>query len=257
MVAINANGQFAIINNKNGYVDVRKEKSPESKIVGRLFNDDVFLYDVFSVSTWPNDEWVTIFQDVFMDKIEPYKRDYYIKEFGRLENDHFICDGDIRKIEFTPLKDLEEIKLQRTYLIDKESSLKNDSIYFANDSIKLLFVYGRFNPTEHKIEKHSDQRGQEYIDEIDGHPPIRGIFGNMPTTDIKKINLTIKSDSIEIPKLDYWDLFNPNIWKLSLRVDKKGVIYIYLFDNSDGAGWYAAVWMIKGHKYLKRYVDSM
>ena len=258
LISINANGQFAIIDDKNGYTNVRKNKDPESDIVGRLYNEDVFLIDEYYVPRHPEDEWIEIYQNVFLDKIEPFKRDYYIKEFMHNKNDFFICHGYISKSRYVPLKNLEEIKTQTKFfpVKDRSSSLENDSILYFNDSINLLFVYGRFNPSEHKIQKHIDRSGHEIIDKIDDNPPIRGIFGNMPSSDIKNIKLTVKSELVEIPKQDYWDLFNPKMWNVSLRIDKRGTIYIYLFDNADGAAWYAAVWIINGYKYIKRYVDS-
>jgi hypothetical protein len=255
MVSISANGQFAIINNENGYVDVREETNLNSKVLGRLFNEDIFWCEEGHMTN-QNSKWTTVFQNVFMDKTDQYKRDYYIKEFGRLKNEHFICSGNILKSDLVLLNNLQDIELQKIYLTTIESKIKDNKAYFFNDSIKFNFVIGSFNPAEHQIDKYLDSRKVEYVNKIDGNPAIRGVFANMPSIDIKNIILTINSDSIKIPKKDYWDLFSPNIWNLCLKVDKRGLIYIYLFNNSDGAGWYSAVWIIKGHKYLNRYVDS-
>jgi hypothetical protein len=60
LISINTFGQLATIVDKDGYTNVRKDKDINSAIVGRLYNEDVFLYDSFHLESKPNDEWIEI-----------------------------------------------------------------------------------------------------------------------------------------------------------------------------------------------------
>lgn len=248
-ISIGAESQLAIIDYKYNYMNVRQDSNSSSIIVGRLYNEDVFLYDAFSFTNKVKKEWNLIFQNISLDKIEPFKSDFYIKELHKTKND-FICYGYIRKNVLLPIEDLEKINIQYIPPMNDWWSLKDDSLCAINDTISLVIKTGKFNKDEHKI----DSVNSRYVEKIDGKNPY-GIDGDVPRLEIKNIELKINSQEIEIPKQEYKDLFQPRLRNLNLYLDNRGIIYIYMPGNSDGAGGYMVVWMIKKHRYLKRYVS--
>jgi hypothetical protein len=251
LLTIRTYGQFATIDDKDGYTNVRKEKDINSAIVGRLYNEDVFLYDSFHLESTPNDEWIEIYQNVNLDKSESLKRDFYVSTLNRRQNESFICHGYIHRTRFIPIEKLQQIKTKNLFMTKSENHQVEDSFCLANDSLRLFIKTGYFKIEEHKIEKGN----YDYIQKIDGMNPI-GTFGFAPRIEIIEMSLTISGKTVDIPKKEYRDLYEPALVNLSLHVNNRGVIYIYMPGNSDGAGGYYLVWIIQGNKYLKRYVDS-
>jgi hypothetical protein len=250
-LSINAYGQLATIDDKDGYTNVRKEKDKNSSIVGRLYNEDVFLYDSFHHDSNPNEEWIEIYQNVSLDKIESLKRDFYINTLHRIQNESFICHGYIHRTRFIPIANLQQIKTKNLFTISSKNDRMEDSICLVNDSLRLFIKTGYFKIDEHKI----DKGNTDYVQKIDGMRPI-GTFGSTPRIEIIQMTLKISGNTVDIPVKEYRDLYEPALTKLSLHVNNRGVIYIYMPGNSDGAGGYYLVWIIKSNKYLKRYVDS-
>ena len=50
-------GQLAIINDKDGFVNIRKDKSSNSEIIGRIFDGDIFKVAADN----ENEEWWDFF----------------------------------------------------------------------------------------------------------------------------------------------------------------------------------------------------
>jgi hypothetical protein len=251
LFSIEINGQLATIHDKDGYTNVRNGKDKNSTIVGRLFNEDVFLYDSFHLNSFPNEEWIEIYQNLSLDKIESFKRDFYIDSLNRSQNESFICHGFIHRTSFIPISDLPQIKTKNLFSTSSRYDVMQDSICLSNDSLSLVLVTRPFNVMIHSIDKSSTQ----YVQKIDGMRPV-GTFGFIPRVEILQMKLTINGQIVDIPNTEYKDLYEPRLVNLSLHINSRGVIYIYMPGNSDGAGGYYVVWIIKGNKYLKRYFDS-
>jgi hypothetical protein len=239
LISLRAIGQFAIINDIDGYTNVRKDKRSTSEIIGRIFNDDVFLI----AKEDDTGEWINVFYYAELDEIEPYKKDYYLKEC-HCTTDFIYFNGYVHKSRVLPLESLNDII--------KNRQLSNGILSLKNDSITFNIMARQFISAQHHIQHDDDG----WVEKIDGKQP-RGVDGGLPKIGIKSLSLVINSNIIEIPKEDYADLYEPNLRSLKLYTDKRGVIYIYMPSNSDGAGGYDAAWIIKENKYLKRYVDSL
>jgi hypothetical protein len=245
------NGQLATINDKNGYTNVRKEKDINSTIVGRLYNEDVFLYDSFHLNSYPNEEWIDVYQHVSLDKIDSFKRDFYIDTLHRRQNESFICHGFIPRAKFIPISELRLLDTKWNYPTSSRYDVMQDSICLTNDSLSIILITRPFDVNQHKIDKGNTQ----YVQKIDGMRPI-GTFGNIPRVEIQQMTLKINGKTVDIPINDYKDLYEPRLVNLSLHINSRGVIYIYMPGNSDGAGGYEVVWIINGNKYVKRYADG-
>jgi len=243
LVSIQARSQFAIINDNDGYTNIREEKNINSKIIGRLFNDDVYLYDTNDLS--PTDDWVHVFYLAKLNEIEPYKKDFYIKEKQNRNENEVYFDGYIHKSRLLPLEELKKLNKITPKAV-------NGELNFRNDTLNFLIKIGKFIETEHKISKGKSVDNYR----IDGCKP-NGVLGFIPSIEIKNMKLSINSKPIEIPKEAYKDLFQSSLEACDLYVDKRGVMYIFLPYNSDGGAGYFVVWIFKNNKYLKRYIDSI
>jgi hypothetical protein len=218
----NAYGQLAVIKDPDGFTNVRESKSASSKIVGRLNADDIFLYDFDN----EGEQWV----GVYLDKAG--KR--YIQ-------------GYIHKSRLQPLDKLEKATTNKDSRVEKQNEL-----ILQNDSVKVVIKTANFTPKEHRIGK--DKQG--YVTTIDGKAP-KGVDGNLPKIELISITVTFNGKPVAIPLSAYNDLYEPNVSSFNIYFDKKGTIFLYMSDNSDGAGGYSVAWIIKDGKYLKRYVDSI
>lgn len=209
---------YAVIKDKDGFVNVRKEPNAKSEIIGKLYVDDIFSYDTESESAG----WIEI-----------YKED--------IKKDNDIVEGYIDKTRLFPLSKLRS--LGRKFIGNHSVSIKNDSISIAINA-------SAFHAKSHKL--HYD--GQNELTSIDGKH-IWGTDGNIPKVKITGVNVSINNTTVIIPKSEFGDLYEPNFKLFHAYLSKNGTIYIEM-DNSDGAGAYTIIWVIKDNKYLKRYIDN-
>ena len=206
----------AIINDKDGFVNVRKEPNSKSEIIGKLYNKDIFSYDSESET---NSKWIKVYkQQTNNDLLEGYvyeNRIYRISKFPSL---------NIKK------QDINICSLR-------------------NDSISVIVQSSKFNPKKHRSSINSDHSF------IDGKP-FWGTDETIPHLRINFVEVTIKDKKIDIPKNAFDDLYEPNYRNFDVYLGTNGVIYIEM-DNSDGAGAYTIIWIIKDGKYFDRYIDNL
>jgi hypothetical protein len=233
-------GQLAIINDKDGFVNIRKDKSSNSEIIGRVFDGDIFMVAADNET----DEWWDIFYSVRLDSIEKYKRDYY-KKNGLVKDNELYIQGFIHKSRFILIEKL-------NYISPKFVSRTTNSISIKNDSVDFKFLVSNFNSSKHQISK--DKQGN--IEKIDNKNP-RGVYNSIPKVEITKISLSINNQIVDFPKYMYQDLFEPNLDSIKLHYDLKGNWILSMPYNSDGAGGYFAAWLINKNVIKRRYVDSL
>lgn len=227
-------GQLAIIQDEDGYVNVRKGASTKSEIVNRLFYGDVFLYLEEQGENW--------YQVYFsLDEKDAKKSAFYSKI--RKEKGSIARQGYIHKSRVLPIDELVDIA-------DRQSG--NDIVSLRNKEIEITFYLRNFLPENHKISYHKDNPA--FISQIDGKWP-RGVDGGVPTREIHQIEITWAGRHVEIPRSDYLDLFQPSKQGISLK-KYKGFTYLTMLGNSDGAGGYDCVWIFKDGMYMGRYVDA-
>jgi hypothetical protein len=210
-VGLNSFSQLAIINDPDGYTNIRKAKSITSKIIGKVYNDDIFSV----AQDEKNDEWWGIF---FTSK------NAYIQGF-------------IHQSKFTELGLLKQIAKK-----SNNRRLFKNSLSISNDSINFLISLKPFNSKEHQI-----KRNKGFVEKIDGMKPW-GIDGGLPKMEISTLALSIKGHSVLIPKSAYKDLYEIGLNEMNIHFDSRGNIYIYFPINSDGAGGYFGTWVVKDKK---------
>lgn len=233
-------GQLAIINDKDGYVNIREDRDSKSKIVGRLFTDDIFMV----ASDSDKDEWWGVFYSVKLNDLEKYKKDYYIKN-GLTDGKEVYFQGYIHLSRFILIDNLKSVSTKN---IKRSKNL----VSIINDTIKLVFKTADFDKAKHLIK--TDKNG--FVVSIDNKIP-KGVYNTIPKTEIVEISLTINDKKVEFPDMYYKDLFEPNLDRINLYKDSNGDLILSMPYNSDGAGAYFAAWLIKKGTILKRYTDSL
>ena len=137
----------------------------------------------------------------------------------------------------------------------------NNFMTFEGNSIKVKIKSGPFFPTQHRLD-YADE-SKKYLVKID-KKAYYGNYGSAPKTQVASINVIVDKDTVAIPSLAYFDLYNPNLTYseggnqksyngVYLSPDKHN-IYIYMLCR-DSNGSYEVTWVIKDKKYLRRVVD--
>jgi hypothetical protein len=213
---------YAIISDKDGFVNIRKEKSANAPIVARIYNDSIF-----NIGDEDNDgesDWIKIY-------MEGGTEGYVYKS---------------RILALSKLKFLKNIKIYK------------DSCVAINDSLAVTIKSKTFNSKFHKLTYSKaipDKNIREELLKIDGHR-IWGTDGDLPKTKVVCLKAVKNGIPITIPDMAFNDLYEPNFKSIHVYIGKNDTFYIEM-DNSDGAGAYSIIWIIKNNHYLKRYIDNI
>lgn len=207
-------GQFAIIADKDGFVNVRKSAEISNNIIDTLTNGQVvFCFEL-------EGEWFPV--------------DY---ELSRQNKRGYIHKSRVKFIEH--------------FYSVPYSQLTDSTITFIIDTLALRITKTSFNPNAYKLQYHqSNSKLNEatYLEKINGKE-IWGTDGNVPKMQYGEAILKLGNNNIYLP-VD--NLFEPNLNYTLVNIDKKqNTIYISTI-NSDGAGGYAVLWIIENGKFKQR-----
>lgn len=209
---------FAKIIDKDGYVYVREKENKNSKIIGQLKSGHVIFI--------PEDlgtNWLNINYRDDNKELSGYIHRSRVKYINTLENVP-MADYDNTFVNFY----LRNISINiKTGTFNKESF---DTKYFSKD------------------EKGFDKYKGRFMLGTDG-------YANEAKTFYKSITISIGNYTIKIPETDLQDLFNANNGYTECYFDKTDkTLYIHL-TNSDGAGSYVVLFIIKNGIYKRRQVE--
>ena len=208
---------FGIINDKDGYVNVRKEKSTNSAVVGKIYNDSLFGYDDEDKSDW----------------IKIYKED----------SGNSALEGYVHKSRIRPISKFRRVKNIRLY---------NDSCIAVDDNLTIVIKSRLFNVKKHELTY--DKTYPKELIKIDGRH-VWGTDGEIPKKVISSVKFIKNGRQIIIPADAFTDLYEPSFRSFKVYEGDDDTVYIEM-DNSDGAGAYTVIWIIKNNQYLKRYLDD-
>lgn len=208
-------GQFGIIADKDGFVNVRNSPNISNNIIDTLTNGQI----VFCLEE--EGEW--------------RPTDYHL-------NGQKFKSGYIHKSRVKLIDDFDKI------FYDK---LTDSVVTFKKDTIKLIVTKTKFNPKNNKLQYHKGDASKNeisWLEKINGKE-IWGTDGNVPKNQYGQITLTLGKDKIHLP-ID--NLFEPNLDYTTVNIDEKNkTIYISAM-NSDGAGGYAVLWIIENGTFKQQ-----
>ena len=208
-------GQFGIIADKDGFVNVRKTPNISSKIIDTLTNGQI----VFCLEE--EGDWLPT--------------DYHL-------NGQQYKSGYIHKSRVKWIDDFNKVPFDK---------LTDSIVTFKKDTIELIVTKTTFNPKNNKLQYHKGDASKNeasWLGKINGKE-IWGADGNVPKHQYKQFTLTLGKHKIELP---ITNLYEPNLDYTTLNIDENNrTIYISAM-NSDGAGSYAVLWIIENGKFKQR-----
>jgi len=241
-ICFSAKAQFAIINDPDGFVNIRKEKSLTAKINGKVYDNQVLCIQ-------DSDDNPEIWYPVTTPN---YITDYSTGKISHLSNKNAI-DGFVYANRLTAIVQLPHIPSKYRHLAGNKLTIKNDSV-------ELIISSQPFNIKAHKIHRSKecpDCKTME-IDKVDEYEPV-GLYSSSSSVhsiEISRFSLKIKGREVLIPQDAFKDLYNPGLETMNVYFDKKGYTYLCMPRNGDGDAGYSILWVIYKGKLLKRYMDN-
>ena len=211
-------GDYAVVKDKDGYVNIRAKESVKSKIVGTLKNNTL-LYE-------------------FLDK-----------EFNPSNWVH-IDSGYVHKSRLKKINELPSIGE------GKEKETEN-SITIAEKGISVTLTRQLFDKTKHKITKKKHKEYSEYIIDgkrVQGLDNDEFL----PKDHYKSITVTINGKNVPIPKSAYDDLYEVAMYTDNNAVyyDKEEDTIYIIAHNGSGAFSYEVCWQIVKGEYKTRIIGE-
>ena len=215
-------GDYAVVKDKDGYVNIRAKESVKSKIVGTLPNNTL-VYTLFDTTEDETGEEI-FFNWIAVDK-------------------GYVHKSRLKKIyEFPSIGKGKE---------------QGNSITIAGKGISVTLTKQPFDKTKHKITKKKHKEYSEYI--IDGKRAQgldAGLF--LPEDHYKSITVTINGKDVPIPKSAYDDLYEIGIWDTNnfAYYDKEDDVLYIIAHNGNGAFSYKVCWQIVKGEYKTRIIGE-
>ena len=212
---------FGIIDDPDGWVNVRKAATTRSEVVARIDSGDMVW-----LSEEAANDWVKV---------------VYLKGKEKVETVGFIHGSRIKRLDA-----MVEIPAVST---DKKR------IEFSRGSIKVQVQSREFDPDQHTFTRGDESGNGDWIRLIDGKP-FWGTDGGVPTTAFRSITASLGKTVMTVPEEAFRDLFEPYLdeeWMYVLADPETDAFYL-VSENSDGAGAYMAVFRFEKGKYAGRVV---
>ena len=215
-------GYYAVVKDKDGYVNIRAKESVKSKIVGTLPNNTL-VYALFDTTEDETGEEI-FFNWIAVDK--GYVHKSRLKMIG----------------EFPSIGKGKE---------------QGNSITIAGKGISVTLTKQPFDKTKHKITKKKHKEYSEYI--IDGKR-VQGLDNDefLPKDHYKSFTVTINGKNVPIPKSAYDDLYEIGIWDTNnfAYYDKEDDVLYIIAHNGNGAFSYKVCWQIVKGEYKTRIIGE-
>ena len=214
-------GDYAVVKDKDGYVNIRAKESVKSKIVGTLPNNTL-VYTLFDTTEDETGEEI-FFNWIAVDK------------------------GYVHKSRLKKIYEFPSIGK------GKEKETEN-SITIAEKGISVTLTRQLFDKTKHKITKKKHKDYEELI--IDGKSAQGADF--IPEDHYKSIIVTINGKNVSIPKSAYDDLYQVAMYTENNAVyyDKEEDTIYIIAHNGSGYLVYEVCWQIVKGEYKTRIIGE-
>ena len=214
-------GDYAVVKDKDGYVNIRAKESVKSKIVGTLPNNTL-VYTLFDTIQDETGEEI-FFNWIAVDK------------------------GYVHKSRLKKVRDLSSIG---------KGKEQGNSITIAGKGISVTLTKQPFDKTKHKITKKKYKYYEELI--IDGKRAQGTDTSFIPEDLYKSIIVTINGKNVSIPKSAYDDLYEVAMYTDNNAVyyDKEEDTIYIIAHNGSGANAYEVCWQIVKGEYKTRIIGK-
>ena len=214
-------GDYAVVKDKDGYVNIRAKESVKSKIVGTLPNNTL-VYTLFDTIQDETGEEI-FFNWIAVDK------------------------GYVHKSRLKKVRDLSSIG---------KGKEQGNSITIAGKGISVTLTKQPFDKTKHKITKKKYKYYEELI--IDGKSAQGTDTSFIPEDHYKSIIVTINGKNVSIPKSAYDDLYEVAMYTDNNAVyyDKEEDTIYIIAHNGSGANAYEVCWQTVKGEYTTRIIGE-
>jgi len=207
-------GQFSVIRDEEGYVNIRKTADGQGVIIDTLKNGHL-IYCLDREGNWINIDYSKNGKELS----------------GYIYNDRYHLVSKYQEV---------------TMVADSGNFVK-----LGRDSIEVNISQRKFQQPLHKYKYYKEAK--DLVELID-NKKYWGTDGEMPKTEYKSIIVKIGRTKITLPQSALHNLYEPTIYNSRVHFDKgKNILYIHSM-NSDGAGSYEVIWKIENGKYKERFI---
>jgi len=211
--------QFAIVSDKDGYVNVRSSpKIEKNNIIDTLHNGSiVYVMEELNEGNWIN---------IDFEGINNYNGYVYVNRIK------YISDYQS---------------------ISKKNETENKLI-LGNNNVSIEVKIRDFDKSKHTISYANDggdNGGWNFVSKIDGED-YWGTDGDLPREEYEYISITKNNSKYFLPNEAIKNLFEPDFRLTEVNYDKENDILYIQSINSDGAGSYCVLWVIEKGIYKTR-----
>jgi len=221
--------QLCIINDKDGYTNLREKPYQNSKIIGKIVEHqasaiDSYVQDEENISK----DWIAVKFPININK-----RSGFTKFEGEEKT------GYIHKSRLVELESLPKFE---------SKELNPHKVSHQNKDVEIIIETQTFNKSKHQITQ-SDKGF--YI--IDGEKVFNYYGGD--TTEIKNITVKSKNQTYNFPKTSVKNLMGIDAENSVVHSGNKGELYITI-NAGDGGDSYNIVFCVKDNKLISRTITS-
>lgn len=208
---------LGIINDSDGYTNVREDAAVSSPIQDKVYNNQVFYIPDHE---GPQNNMLEVWYNVNYEKA---KKGYCTSDIT--------SSGYIHNSRALPLAKLNRLSKRNLY---------GNSLTLSNDNTSVVFTKEPFNESKHTIERDTDG----WLEAIDGQKPW-GVDGCIPTTGLASITINYKDKTYSLPEVAISNIYEPSFLEghCGVFVGSDNTLYIAMV-NGDGAGSYIVIWAI-------------
>ena len=243
---------IGIINDADGYTNIRKEASTKSQIIGRILKNEYFFYEEY------NSRWCKITKQDntkgFIHKSRILKVNSEKLLSIRVNNDSSEDEVDRNIIvDYTTLNEDNQVSyffMEYNYPLIKQNESKNNYILFKEDSIYVKFSVKNVNTKDYVIKKN------KYGEDIINNEKTYGLLGDgtPPKKEIDNICISINGKKeYNLPKSVYKYLFEPTLESVKVYKKEKNQLIIYM-SGADASASYETIFIVNEKQLLKRYI---
>ena len=207
-------GDYAVVKDKDGYVNIRAKENVKSKIVGTLPNNTL-VYGFFDKEYNPTN-WIEVDKGYVHQSRLKRIFDFRAIE-GKEQGNSIIFDDKDVKVTITKQK-FDKTK----HKITKKDQGSYDQLIIDGKEIYGIEIYG----------------GDD----------------SLPEDHYKSITVTMKGKNVPIPKSAYDDLYQIFYFNRFIFYDEEAEALYIFANNSDASWAYLVCWQIVKDKYITRII---
>ncbi|MCO4293405.1 hypothetical protein NF867_11060 [Solitalea sp. MAHUQ-68] len=207
-------GQFAIVNDNDGFLNVRADGLSNSKVLGQLKNGHL-IYCFENKGNWTNIDFTSKNKEL---------------------------NGYVYKDRYKLISNFSSIPIM---------TKTENKVVLKKDSMRITITQCLFDKKRHTFKYVNGYPDQ--IELID-NKKYWGTDQALPKTQFDKIEIKVGQKTISLPKSALEGLFEPSIYSAEVNYDKTNDTFYIQTMNSDGAGGYLVLWRIEKGVYKDRLV---